>query len=241
MLEVSELTGGYFKKNLLKEISFQIEPGQIVGLLGRNGAGKSTLYKALTGQLPHMQGKVALEERSLQEDYANYRKNIAYLPERPTFYPELTLREHLELVQKLYKLPQASMAAAEKMLVDFQLNDFVEQFPDRFSKGMQQKAMIVQTFMQPGKLVLLDEPFSGLDPLAVTVLRQLIQASQKQDRMVLLTTHLLHEADQLCSHYLWLEQGTLAFSGAAAEFQTAANSLEEAYLKFLSQGESSDV
>ncbi|WP_018659416.1 ABC transporter ATP-binding protein [Allofustis seminis] len=226
-LEVKNLSGGYFQKELLKGISFQIENGEIVGLLGRNGAGKSTLYKSLMGTLPQMSGDVCINGNSINDNFTTYQKNVSYLPERPVFYPELTLWEHLELLKRMYHLPEKSLQIGDILLKQFALAKEKQHKPFYFSKGMQQKVMLIQTLMVDSPVLLLDEPFSGLDPLAVMTLRHLLDEKRQEGKIILLTTHLLHEAEQLCDRYLWLKDGRLILDGPTKE------SLEMLYTQIL--------
>lgn len=239
-LQVIKLSGGYFNQCLLKDLTFQVNKGEIIGLLGLNGAGKSTLFKALIKQLPHFDGQVKINQYSINENSENYLKQITYLPERPLFYPELTLWEHIELLKRLNDLPKASLEQAEYLLKEFRLENMKDRKPYYFSKGMQQKVMIIQTLLQDTPVLLLDEPFSGLDPLAVYTLRKHLLREKADGKIVILTTHLLHEAEQICDDYLWLKDGELiAYEviNKKCKEKNQPASLEELYLCLLEEGE----
>ena len=166
-LEVKELTGGYGQVSVLKKETFTVESGQVVGLIGLNGAGKSTTIKHIIGLLNPRGGQILIDGISLHDDVEKYRKKIAYVPEMPILYPELTLREHIDLTIMAYDLDRdKTWENANKLLKTFRLDNKLDWFPQNFSKGMKQKVMIVCAFMTDASLFIIDEPFTGLDPLA---------------------------------------------------------------------------
>ena len=168
MLKIENVTGGYINIPVLKNISFEVGDGELVGLIGLNGAGKSTTINEVIGLLTPYQGKITLDGLTLADNQAEYRKKIGFIPEMPSLYEELTLREHLETVAMAYDLDfDQAMARAKELLKIFRLSDKLEWFPINFSKGMKQKVMIVCAFMIDPYLFIVDEPFLGLDPLAI--------------------------------------------------------------------------
>ena len=167
-LKIENLTGGYSGINVIKNVNLTIEPGQAVGLIGLNGAGKSTTIKHLLGLLRMQKGKIILNGVSLTENPAEFKKMVAYIPETPILYPELTLKEHLELVMLTYDLDHdQAWARAKELCKMFRLENKLDWLPINFSKGMKQKVMIVTSFLANADLLVIDEPFTGLDPLAV--------------------------------------------------------------------------
>ena len=167
-LEVKNLVGGYSQIPVLKQVSLAVQPGELVGLIGLNGAGKSTTLNHIIGLLRPFSGTITLNGLTLAENPAEYKQQIAYVPETPILYDELTLREHLELTMNAYGLDhEAAWQRAHKLLKLFRLDNKLDWFPANFSKGMKQKVMICCAFMTNAKLLIVDEPFYGLDPLAV--------------------------------------------------------------------------
>ena len=180
-LEVKHLTGGYSQLPVLKDVSFDVQPGELVGLIGLNGAGKSTTINHVIGLLRPFSGSIALNGQSLQENAAAYKQQIAYVPETPILYDELTLKEHLELTMMAYGLDHdQTWEKAHRLLKTFRLDNKLDWFPADFSKGMKQKVMIVSAFMTNAKLFIVDEPFYGLDPLAVHDLLNMIEEKKAQ-------------------------------------------------------------
>ena len=163
-LTIKKLTGGYTGITVIKDINLKIESGQVVGLIGLNGAGKSTTIKHLLGLLRMQRGEITLNGIDLVQNPAAFKKNVAYIPETPILYPELTLKEHIELVILAYGLDHDSAYEHALHLCKlFRLENKLDWLPINFSKGMKQKVMIVAGFLAQSSLLVIDEPFTGLD------------------------------------------------------------------------------
>lgn len=234
-LTVKDLVGGYSQIPVLHHVSFSVEPGELVGLIGLNGAGKSTTINHLIGLLKPFQGSISLNGHNLQTDPVSYKQQIAYVPETPILYDELTLREHLEVTIQAYHLDHdQAWQRAEKLLQTFRLDNKLDWFPADFSKGMKQKVMIVCAFMTEAKLFIIDEPFYGLDPLAVRDLLDLIEAKKKSGAGILMSTHVLDTAERYCDQFVLLSDGQVKFKGDLAALRKANNdpdaSLNDIYL-----------
>ena len=148
MLEIKGLTGGYVNIPVLKDVSFEVGDGQLVGLIGLNGAGKSTTINEIIGLLTPYQGEILIDGLSLKSDRTAYRKKIGFIPETPSLYEELTLKEHIETVAMAYDIDsQTAMDQVDKLLQIFRLKDKLDWFPVNFSKGMKQKVMIICAFV----------------------------------------------------------------------------------------------
>lgn len=158
MLKIENITGGYINIPVLKNISFEVGDGELIGLIGLNGAGKSTTINEIIGLLTPYQGQISIDGLTLAQNQAEYRKKIGFIPETPSLYEELTLREHLETVAMAYDLNyDEAMARATELLELFRLSDKLEWFPINFSKGMKQKVMIICAFMVNPSLFIVDE------------------------------------------------------------------------------------
>ncbi|BDZ30701.1 ABC transporter ATP-binding protein [Lactiplantibacillus sp. WILCCON 0030] len=234
-LTVSHLVGGYSQIPVLKDISFQVEPGELVGLIGLNGAGKSTTINHIIGLLQPMKGTITLNGTTLASDAQAYKQQIAYIPETPVLYEELTLKEHLEMAMLAYGLDQkAAWERANHLLKIFRLDNKLDWFPANFSKGMKQKVMIVCAFITNAKLYIIDEPFLGLDPLAVHDLLHLIGEVKQQGAAVLMSTHVLDTAEKFCDRFVLLHAGEIQTQGTfdeiKAHYPDAGESLNDIYL-----------
>lgn len=218
-LKINKLTGGYAGVNVIHDLSLEIAPGQAVGLIGLNGAGKSTTIKHILGLLRPTSGSIELNGIRLDQDAPAFKKQVAYIPETPVLYPELTLKEHLQLTMLAYGLPDEAWDFAIELLSRFRLQNKLDWLPIHFSKGMKQKVMIVCAFLADTNLLVIDEPFTGLDPLAVANLIELIKQYVKKDRMVLMTTHVLADAQQAVSDYAVLNNGQIEITGSLSEIR----------------------
>ena len=234
-LEIKNLIGGYSRIPVLKGISFQVKPGELVGLIGLNGAGKSTTINHVIGLLRPFSGEITLNGINIQQDPVDYKKQIAYVPETPLLYDELTLREHIELTIKAYSLnTEEAWIRARKLLKTFRLDNKFDWFPANFSKGMKQKVMICCALMTNAKLLIVDEPFYGLDPLAVHDLLELIEERKKAGTAVLMSTHVLDTAQRYCDRFVLLANGKVRARGTLDELRQKADkpdeSLDDIYL-----------
>ncbi|UQS83344.1 ABC transporter ATP-binding protein [Bombilactobacillus thymidiniphilus] len=220
-LKVDNLTGGYGRLPVIKNESFTVKAGETVGLIGLNGAGKSTTIKNIIGLLQPQSGSITIDGLRLKDDITKYRQQIAYVPELPVLYPELTLREHIEVTMMAYDLPkEATWQQANELLKTFRLADKLDWFPINFSKGMKQKVMIVCAFMTTAKLYIIDEPFTGLDPLAVRDLLALIKEKKSHGAAILMSTHILANAEQNADRFVLLNHGKVRAEGSLDQLKT---------------------
>lgn len=234
-LTVSHVVGGYSQIPVLKDISFDVKDGELVGLIGLNGAGKSTTINHIIGLLTPQKGTITLNGTTIAQDSQAYKQQIAYIPETPVLYQELTLREHLEMSMMAYNLDQTqAWKTAHQLLKTFRLDNKLDWFPANFSKGMKQKVMIVCAFLAPAKLFIIDEPFLGLDPLAVNDLLNLIEERKKRGASILMSTHVLDTAQRYCDRFVLLHAGQVKTEGTLSELRTAlpeaGESLNDIYL-----------
>lgn len=219
-LKIEHLSGGYSGVRVIKDINLEIKPGQALGLIGLNGAGKSTTIKHILGLLRPQKGNISLNGLNISTNPSGFKRQVAYIPETPVLYPELTLKEHLELTMLSYNLdPEKAWKKAHELLKLFRLDNKLDWLPIHFSKGMRQKVMIVSAFLTDASLLVIDEPFTGLDPLAVANLISLIKEAVKNKKMVLMTTHVLADAQLAISEYAVLNQGTIETKGSLDEIR----------------------
>lgn len=241
-LAIQHVTGGYGHLPVLKDISFEVQNGEMIGLIGLNGAGKSTTIKNIIGLLTPQKGKITVDELTLQQDRENYRKRIGYIPETPSLYEELTLREHIEVTAMAYGIPkEEAMQRAESLLNTFRLENRLDWFPVNFSKGMKQKVMVLCAFLIQPSLYIIDEPFLGLDPLAINALLELMVTMKEQGAAILMSTHILATAEKYCDRFIVLHEGEVRAQGTLQELQTEFNlpgsSLDEIYIALTKEKE----
>ncbi|MDE0583502.1 ABC transporter ATP-binding protein [Planococcus sp. A6] len=235
ILEVKNLTGGYTRKPVLKDVSFSIEKGELVGLIGLNGAGKSTTIKHIIGIMQPKSGTIRLNGRTFAEDIDAYRSAFSYIPETPVLYEELTLREHLELTAMAYGLEQEVFEQrSAALLKEFRMEKRLKWFPSHFSKGMRQKVMIMSAFLVDPDLYIIDEPFVGLDPLGIKSLLDQMEQQKRSGASVLMSTHILSTAERYCDRIILLHNGRVRAIGTMPELRQAFGmpdaSLDDLYI-----------
>ncbi|MCK1254499.1 ABC transporter ATP-binding protein, partial [Streptococcus uberis] len=196
----------------------------LVGLIGLNGAGKSTTIQEIIGLLTPYSGQIELDGLTLQQDLEGYRRKIGFIPETPSLYEELTLREHIEVTALAYGISvDLAFKRAEKLLETFRLSDKLDWFPVNFSKGMKQKVMIICAFLVEPSLYIVDEPFMGLDPLAIQDLIDLMMEMKKTGSSILMSTHILATAEKFCDKFIVLHEGQVLLFGTVEELRSQFN------------------
>lgn len=236
ILEVERLIGGYSNKNVLHDISFHVNKAEIVGLIGLNGAGKSTTIKHIIGLLKEKQGSIKLNDMTLADDVQAYRKEIAFIPEQPILYEELTLYEHLRLTAMAYEIDEVTFEERlEQLLQAFRMERYIDWFPVHFSKGMRQKVMIMNAFLIEPSLYIVDEPFVGLDPLGIQSYLEWMEKMRDEGAAVLMSTHILATAERYCDRFIILHEGKIRADGTMTELRTEFNmqdaNLDDIYIQ----------
>lgn len=217
-LKLLHVSGGYSNLIILHDLSFEIKKGEVLALVGLNGAGKSTTIKHILGLLTPRSGKITIDGRSIKQNFADYESKIAYVPEQPSFYPQLTLQEHLDLMMEVYHCDnERTRNEADRLLKIFRLSDKRDWLPVHFSKGMQQKMMLTCALMLNAELIIIDEPFVGLDPLAIDDLLNLIREKRDQGKSILMSTHILANAQDLADQFVLLNRGHIEAQGNLKE------------------------
>ncbi|MGT2742364.1 ABC transporter ATP-binding protein [Streptococcus plurextorum] len=241
MLKLENVTGGYVNLPVLKKVTFEVADGELVGLIGLNGAGKSTTINEIIGLLTPYEGRIAIDGLTLSDDAAAYRSKIGFIPETPSLYEELTLREHIETIAMAYDIPvETALDRAKSLLDTFRLSDKLDWFPTQFSKGMKQKVMIICAFVVNPSLLIVDEPFLGLDPLAINDLIGLLAAEKEKGTSILMSTHVLDSAEKMCDRFVILHKGEVRAQGTLDDlretFGNSSASLNDIYLALTKEG-----
>ncbi|RBW67449.1 ABC transporter ATP-binding protein [Bacillus taeanensis] len=201
-LEVDIKEAGYSPDSpVLQDTKFSIHSGELVGLIGPNGAGKSSTIKSILGILSDVKGKITVSE-------------YAYIPKRPIFYEGLTLWEHIDfLFSTLHVDEKQFNEKANELLKLFHLSSVIHHYPTSFSKGMQQKVMLILAFLKQPDLYIIDEPFMGLDPKAMNKLLQMIKKEKEKGAGILMCTHVLDTAEKICDRFVLVSNGKLIIEG----------------------------
>lgn len=236
LLEIKNLTGGYTRNPVLKDVSFTINKGELVGLIGLNGAGKSTTIKHIIGLMEPHNGEITINGHSIQKDRETYRQQFTFVPETPILYDELTLEEHLHLTAMAYGISkQDFMGKMNGLLKEFRMEKRLKWFPSHFSKGMKQKVMIMCAFLVQPSLYIVDEPFVGLDPLGIQSLLDLMNNMKKNGAGILMSTHILATAERYCDRFIILHEGKIRAQGTLeqlrSEFAMPEATLDDLYIQ----------
>ncbi|MBT2599144.1 MULTISPECIES: ABC transporter ATP-binding protein [unclassified Oceanobacillus] len=236
LLHIENLFGGYTHKNVLHGVSFKVNSGEIVGLIGLNGAGKSTTIKHIIGLMQPKKGDVFIQGKTFQENPEGYRNQLAYIPEMPILYDEMTLYEHLRLTAMAYNIDeQLFEERLEPLLKEFRMEKKLHWFPVHFSKGMRQKVMIMCAFLIEPPLYIVDEPFVGLDPLGIQSYLKMMEQMKEQGAGVLMSTHILATAERYCDRFVILHDGKLRAQGTLDELRSSFSmpkaSLDDLYVQ----------
>lgn len=242
ILEVTNVTGGYTRKPVIHNLNFKLEAGELVGLVGLNGAGKSTAIKHIIGMMQPQEGIIKINGKTMKEDMYMYRTSFSYIPETPVLYDELTLKEHLELTAMAFGIELPTMRArVQPLLEEFRMEKRLNWFPSHFSKGMRQKVMVMCAFLVKPSLYIIDEPFLGLDPLAISVLLEQMDEQKKKGSAILMSTHVLATAEKHCDKILLLHNGKVRAFGTMDDLRQAFNmpeaTLDDLYIAMTKEEE----
>ena len=211
MLEIRSLTKRFNGIPAVDNVSFSIQPGEVLGYVGPNGAGKSTTVKMIVGLLEPSDGQVLFRGKSVLEDMATFQSRIGYVPEEPNLYPHLSGYEYLQLVGRLRGIGRKALEARiEEFLRLFSLWEDRYTPLSSYSKGMRQKVLLSAALMHNPDVLILDEPMSGLDVTTALVLRELMQGLGARGRIIFYSSHVLEVVEKVCSRVLILNKGKVA-------------------------------
>ena len=239
MLEARELSKRFGATVALDRVSFRVNRGEIVGYLGPNGSGKSTTVNIVVGLLEPTSGSVTLDGKTLSEDPTGHHKNLGYVPEEPYLYTHLTATEYLTLIARLRRLPPGVVEKKiPELLRLFQLHDSRYNTMAAYSKGMRQRVLLAAALMHNPDLIVLDEPFAGLDVSAGLLFRALLTLLAADGRMILFSTHRFDMVEKLCSRVVILSSGRIVAEEELAAFSTSgAPSLEDTFCRVTRQAD----
>jgi len=237
MLHAQELTKRYGGLLALEKVTFQVHPGEIVGYLGPNGSGKSTTVNLVVGLLEPSAGHITLDGVSLDDNPVEYKRRVGYVPEEPYLYTHLTAAEYLTLVGRLRDIPAGLLEHRIAGLLNLlQLHDSRYKTMRAFSKGMRQRVLLAAALLHNPSLLVLDEPFSGLDVNAGLLFQALLSLLASEGRMILFSTHRFDMVEKLCSRVVMLSAGRIVAEERVANFaRTGAQSLEDVFVRVTSQ------
>jgi ABC-2 type transport system ATP-binding protein len=218
------------------DLSFRVDPGEVVGLIGPNGAGKTTTLRALAGILRPTSGRVTIDGHDIVTDAVAAKRHLAFMPDEPHLFEYLTVEEHLRLVARLYQVEDFDRRA-RALLDELELTGKERALPGELSRGMRQKTVIACGLIRNASTLLFDEPLTGLDPAGIHRMRETIVARSKAGASILVSSHLLHLVEEICTRVVIMDRGRKLADGTVAELAArvdvaaAGSNLEDIFLR----------
>ncbi|HAN20971.1 MAG: ABC transporter [Clostridiales bacterium GWF2_36_10] len=230
MLEIKNYSKNYGNKSAVKNLSLKIEAGDIYGFIGHNGAGKTTTIKAITGILPIENGDIFFDGMSVKENPIKCKMKMAYIPDNPELYESMTGFKYIKFICDIYEIPSDKREKnVRKYAESFEMLKDLSEPIATYSHGMKQKINIISALSHEPKLMVLDEPFVGLDPKAAYILKEYMKEMCANGGAIFFSTHVLEVAEKLCNKIAIIKNGELIRSGLTKDVR-GDNSLEELFL-----------
>ncbi len=232
MLEIKHYSKSYGKdKKAADDVSLTVEGGDIYGFIGHNGAGKSTTIRAVVGVLDFNEGEIHIDGHSVKDEPMACKKITAYIPDNPDLYENLTGIQYLNFIADVFGISAEERKNSISKYADlFEITDSLGDLISSYSHGMKQKLAVISALIHKPKLLVLDEPFVGLDPKASFVLKEIMHEMCQQGTAIFFSTHVLDVAEKLCNKIAIIKQGRIIAAGNIEEL-TEGHSLEEAFLE----------
>jgi len=233
MLKVEGFSQKYNEKVVVKDLNLEVMDGEIFGFIGHNGAGKSTTIKSIVGILPVETGEIYVNEMPITTNRKACQQISAYIPDNPDLYEYMTGIDYINFIADIFKVPEEERVEKIKKYGDaFEITDQLGDLISSYSHGMKQKVALIGAFVHSPKLLVLDEPFVGLDPKASAVLKQSMRELCDQGSAIFFSTHVLETAQFLCDRVGMIDHGHLILTGVVSEL-TKDKTLEEVFLENL--------
>jgi ABC-2 type transport system ATP-binding protein len=240
VLDVRSLTKCYSSVPAVQNVSFTIEPGQVLGYIGPNGSGKSTTVKIIAGLLQPTRGEVFFNGSNIHDDLTAHKRRLGYVPEEANLYPFLSGLEYLELAGRLRGLPETVLQKrAATLLKVFAMYPHRHTAIATYSKGMRQRILLISALLHNPDLIIFDEPLSGLDVTSAMIFRELVSGLSRERKTIFYCSHILDAVEKVCSHVTILRTGRQLAYGAVEELKRfeAMPSLEAAFSRLVQDGD----
>lgn len=231
MLKIENLTKKYGEKTAVNNLSIHIAPGEIYGFIGHNGAGKTSTLKCVVGISDFDEGEIYIDSKSIKKEPIECKKQFAYIPDNPDIYDFMTGIQYLNFVADVFEVSQQDRSALIKKYADmFEISGNLNDAINSYSHGMKQKLVIISALIHSPKLIIMDEPFVGLDPKASHILKGIMRQICENGGAIFFSTHVLEVAEKLCDRVAIIKNGNLVVSGTIDEVK-GDSSLEEVFLE----------
>ena len=231
MIEIKNVTKKYGKKTAISNITFNINDGEIFAFIGHNGAGKTTLIKAMVGIHDINEGDILINGTSILDDPIKCKKDMAYVPDNPELYENMKAIDYINFVCDMYEVSyEARSKNIKKYAEIFEIEDVLNNPINSFSHGMKQKVALIAALAHDPEILIMDEPFVGLDPKAVFKIKQMMSEMIKEGKIIFFSTHILDVAEKLCSRVAIIKNGKLIKVGSMKEIK-GDESLEAVFME----------
>src|SRR5438876_6786987 len=236
MIEVAGLTKLYGEFVAVNELSFSVQPGEVLGLVGPNGAGKTTTLRCLSGIIPPTRGAIRICGHDLATAPIAAKRQLAFVNDEPRLFDYLTVEQHLTFTARIYQVRDYAPLASQ-LLEELELAQKKSALPGELSRGMKQKLAIACGLLHSPKVISFDEPLTGLDPIGIRRMKDSILKRAREGAAIIISSHLLHLVEEICSHILILKNGTKVIDGTIGEIthkffdQAVDASLEEVFFR----------
>lgn len=234
MLEIKNFSKEYSKgKKAVDNISLTVNSGEIFGFIGHNGAGKTTTIKSIVGILEFSEGDILIDSKSIKKNPIECKKVMAYIPDNPDLYEALTGIQYLSFIADIYKISKEQREKLIKYYGDkLELNKYLGDLISSYSHGMKQKLAVISALIHKPKLLILDEPFVGLDPKASHTLKEIMRELCNEGSAIFFSTHVLEVAEKLCDKIAIIKDGKIVAVGSTEQVK-GNNSLEEVFMELI--------
>ena len=231
MIEIKNVTKKYGNKKALDDVSFNVNDGDIFAFIGHNGAGKTTLIKAIVGIHDFDEGDILIDGKSIKDDPVGCKKLMAFVPDNPETYEKMKAIDYINFICDMYEVDLKTREDNIKKYAKlFDMEDKLNDTIDSFSHGMKQKVVLISALAHNPKILIMDEPFVGLDPKAVFDIKEVLNEMVKEKKIVFYSTHILDVAEKICSRVAIIKDGKLIKSGSMKEIK-GDTSLEKVFLE----------
>jgi ABC-2 type transport system ATP-binding protein len=236
MIEVTALTKLYGDFVAVSELSFAVKPGEVMGLVGPNGAGKTTTLRCLAGIIPPTRGAIRVGGHDFGTDLIAAKRELAFFTDEPRLFDYLTVQQHLAFTARIYQVAQYE-AIGDQLLRELELTEKKHALPGELSRGMKQKLAIACGLLHSPKVIFFDEPLTGLDPIGIRRMKDSILKRAREGAAIIISSHLLHLVEEICSHILILKNGHKIVDGTIEEItqrfsqQSGDATLEEIFFR----------
>lgn len=231
MIEIKNVTKKYGNKKALDNVSFNVEDGDIFAFIGHNGAGKTTLIKSIVGIHDFDEGDILIDGMSIKENPVECKKLMAFVPDNPETYEHMKAIDYINFICDMYEIDTETRDKnIKKYAKIFDMEDKLNDTIDSYSHGMKQKVVLISALAHDPKILIMDEPFVGLDPKAVFDIKEILNEMVKEGKIVFYSTHILDVAEKLCSRVAIIKQGKLVKSGSMKEIK-GDKSLENVFME----------